>query len=82
MEFGTIRLENSEQYPFNNSCQTVALCREQANTDYFVQTEIVCAGGEAGEICISGKAVNGFQIAYTGSAPFAEIRYCIVGGAE
>ena len=82
MEFETIRLENTEQYPFNNSCRTVALRCEQPDTDYFVLTEIVCAGGEVGGICISGKAVNGFQIAYTGSAPFAEIRYCIVGGAE
>ena len=82
MEIGSVRLENSEQYPFNNSRQTVALRREQPNTTYFVLTEILCTDGEVGEVCISGKAVNGFQIAYTGSASFAELRYRVVGGAE
>lgn len=82
MEIGSIRLENSEQYPFNNSQKTVALCREQPDTAYFVLTEVLCADGEVGEIRISGKAVNGFQIAYTGSASYAELRYRVVGGAE
>jgi len=82
MEIGTIRLENSEKYPFNNSLQTVALCQEQPDTAYTVLTEIVCTDGEVGDIRISGKALNGFQIAYTGSASFAQLSYRIVGGAE
>lgn len=79
---GLVRLENTQEYPFNNSRQTVALEREMPDTGYTVLTELAAAGGEVGEICVSGKAVNGFQLAYTGSAPWAEFRCVIVGGAQ
>ena len=82
MQTGTVRLENSERYPFNNSAQTVALAQEQENTDYAVSAELLCTDGSVGEIRVSGKAVNGFQIAFTGSASFAELRWRVTGGAE
>ena len=78
MEQGVIRLENTEKYPFNNSARLVALAKEQPGTDYPVLTELLSSDGAVGDICVTGKAVNGFQIAYTGSASYAEIRYTVM----
>lgn len=80
MEQGIIRLENTESYPFNNSAQTVALEKERAGTDYVVLTELLASDGPVGDIRVTGKAVNGFRVAYTGSATFAEIRYTVLEG--
>jgi hypothetical protein len=76
---GTAILTNTKQYPFNNSAQTVALEASQAHTDYTVFTEVLSSvGGEVGDIIVSGKAVNGFKLAFTGSAAQAEIRYYVI----
>ena len=80
METGTVKLKNTKQYPFNNSATTVALRAELCGTDYFVQTEVVSAAGEAGEVRVFDKAVNGFKIAFDGSAKSAEVRYFVSGG--
>ncbi len=79
METGTVRLRNTKNYPFNDSAQLVALERERSDRDYVVMTEVVCCDGEVGNIVVSGKAVNGFSLAFTGSAREAEIRWWIVG---
>jgi hypothetical protein len=78
---GTVTLTNTKEYPFNNSTQTVALDKSLPNQDYAVLTEIVGADGDAGDIVVSGKAVNGFKIAYMGSAKEAVVRYHVIGGA-
>lgn len=80
MEIGTVTLANTKQYPFNNSVQTVALKSTRKTQDYTVQTEIISASGEAGDIIISGKAVNGFKIGFTGSAAQAVIKYYVTEG--
>ena len=77
---GPIRLENTETYPFNNSRQIVALLWEMPDSNYTVLPELLCAGGEVGEVQVSGKAINGFQLSYTGSAPWAEFSCLILGG--
>ena len=82
METGTVKLKNTKQYPFNDSAMTVALRTELCGTDYFVQTEIISADGEVGEFCVFDKAVNGFKIAFDGSAKSAELRYFVTGGGE
>jgi len=79
METGTIRLRNTKTYPFNDSAQLVALEKERSGRDYLVMTEVVSCDGEAGDIVVSGKAVNGFSLAFTGSAREAEIRWWIAG---
>jgi hypothetical protein len=79
-EFGTITLTNTKPWPFNDSVQTAVLEAEWGNRDYLVQTEVVSAEGEVGDIVISGKAVNGFKIAFTGSGTQAVIRYQVTGG--
>ena len=84
-ERGRIVLVNTKQYPFNDSVTTVALKYECADRDYFVLTEVLNSAGDVGDVgdvVISGKAVNGFKIAYTGSAKQAEIAYCVMGGGR
>ena len=78
-QFGTVQLNNTKQYPFNDSETIVALAKCRENQEYMVVTEIVDSPGEVGDILISGKAVNGFKIAYTGSASTAVIKYCVIG---
>lgn len=82
VEIGTVTLTNTMQYPFNNSAQTVALKSPRNSLHYTVQTEVISTAGEAGDILISGKAVNGFKIAYTGSAAQAVIMYYVTGGFD
>ncbi|MBR6653949.1 MAG: hypothetical protein IKL27_04350 [Oscillospiraceae bacterium] len=82
MESGTVRLRNTKSFPFNDSAQLVALEKEQSGRDYAVLTEVVGSEGEVGDIVVSGKAVNGFSLEFTGSAREAEIRWRIVGECE
>jgi hypothetical protein len=79
---GLVALSNNKQYPFNDSRQTVALTSYRANQEYIVLTEVVSTTGEVGDIIISDKAVNGFKIAFTGSARQAVIRFCVTGGLD
>ena len=78
----TVTLVNTKDYPFNDSVQTVALEAPRNNRDYGVQTEVVSAAGEVGDVVVSGKAVNGFKIAFTGSAKQVVVRYHVNGGLE
>jgi hypothetical protein len=79
-EKGEVVLTNTKQYPFNDSVATVALKAGRASSDYFVLAEVVDADGETGDVVVSGKAANGFKLAYTGSATRANIAYCVLGG--
>jgi len=78
METGVITLTNTKEYPFNNSETTVALKHEQTDTEYTVLTETLGKAALVGNVCISGKAVNGFTIAFEGSAKSADIRYVVI----
>jgi hypothetical protein len=82
VEMETVTLKNSKDWPFNDSVQTVALEKFWDNRDYTVQTEVVSADGDVGDMIISGKAINGFKIAFTGSARQAVIRYQVMGVVE
>lgn len=79
---GMAALRNTKAYPFNDSVCTVALDKSLKNNHYSVMTEVVSLSGEVGDIIVSGKAVNGFKLEYTGSASEAEIRYYVIGGME
>lgn len=77
---GTVTLTNTKQYPFNDSLTTVALKSPLDNCGYAVITEMAESAGEVGDIIVFGKALNGFKLAYTGSASRAEVKYSIIGG--
>ncbi|MBQ9347359.1 MAG: hypothetical protein IJT94_08500 [Oscillibacter sp.] len=76
-----VTLTNSQAYPFNNSQQTVQLPALRNTKDYFVIPETVeCSGGFAGEYVVTDKLLNGFKIAFTGSASTVKVRCHVVGG--
>ena len=79
-EVGTVTLNNSEAFPFNNSQVSVSLLKPRSTLNYIVIVEVVAANGNAGEIVISDKLVNGFKIAFTGSATSATVKYKVIGG--
>lgn len=80
-EINTITLNNSQAYPFNNSQVVVSLATPRDTLDYRVLAEVVSSsGGRVGDVVISGKALNGFKIAFTGSAASATLRYFVSGG--
>ena len=79
-EVGEVPLLNTEIFPFNNSIKTVALKKTRDTTDYRIHTEVVSADGNVGDILITDKQLNGFKIAFTGSATNVTIKYYIQGG--
>ena len=81
-ETHTVNLTNSQEFPFNNSAQSVALTTERDNTNYIVQILSVTAVGNPGEIEITDRQVNGFKIGYTGSAPSATVKFTVIGGFD
>lgn len=77
---GTARLSNSLKFPFNDSKSTVSVSPAMPDTTYAVIARIVSSTGNAGEIEVSDKLVNGFKLAYTGSAESATLEYIVIGG--
>lgn len=77
---GVVELSNSQQYPFNNSVKTVALIQQMETTDYTVDVDVVFASGDVGKITVTDKQMNGFKLAYTGSAVSAKLNYAVKGG--
>ena len=76
----TVTLSNSQSYPFNNSTQTIALNRVRNFTDYTVEAEITDHDGNVGDVRIFDRMLNGFKVAYDGSAKSATIKLRIKGG--
>ena len=75
-----VTLSNSQSYPFNNSTQTIALSRVRNFTDYTVEAEITDHDGNVGDVRIFDRMLNGFKVAYDGSAKSATIKLRIKGG--
>ena len=75
-------LTNTQAYPFNNSVKTVALTGEmiRLTKDYTVIVEAAPTGGHLGDVLISDKMLNGFKVAYTGSATSAHVKCYVQGG--
>ena len=76
----TVTLSNSQSYPFNNSTQTIALSTVRNFTDYTVEAEITDHDGNVGDVKIFDRMLNGFKVAYDGSAKSATIKLRIKGG--
>lgn len=79
-EIGTVTLTNSLKFPFNNSKQSVSLTKTRKTTNYVVMTDVTAFNGNVGEVEVTGKLTNGFQIGYTGSAASSTVRYVVIGG--
>ena len=80
VETGSKVLTNTAVYPFNNSQSTVALSIPKESTNYVVLIQSVTPDFAVGEIKITDKLINGFKLAYDGSAPTATINYTVIGG--
>ena len=77
---GSVDLTNARTYPCNNSKKSVSLGKNMGSTSYLVMTELVKSDGPVGDIEVSEKLVNGFKLAYNGSAKSATIKYIAIGG--
>ena len=76
-----VNLTNSNDFYFNNSAKTVALSAMRSTTDYRVDTEIQGNTINVGDIVVYDKQMNGFKIAYTGSAASVTVKCYVSGGA-
>ena len=74
-----VTLSNSLSYPFNNSKKTVSIDTKDT-LDYRVAVELIEDVPNVGEIIITDKQINGFKIAYTGSAQSVKVRCFVTGG--
>lgn len=82
-ETGTVTLTNSLEFPFNNSIVTVPLTVTRQNLNYVVEViKVETTGGPAGEIEVSERQVNGFKMAFTGSASSVKVTYAVIGGFD
>lgn len=80
LEMGTITLSNGKMWPFNNSEQIVVFQKEKKSLNYRVHVEVLGEVPNVGEIRVYGKQLNGFKLAYTGSAPSVRFQYFAQGG--
>lgn len=85
-ETGTVTLTNTitqstiQKFLGNNSQKSVALANRRDNLNYTVIIVGVSGGGNIGEIEVTDRLVNGFKLAYTGSAPSVAVTYAVIGG--
>lgn len=76
-----VTLTNSQLYPHNNSKKTVQIPTKRNDMDYTIECEIVSvSGGAVGEFEFSDKLLNGFKIAFTGSAKSVVVNCYVRGG--
>ena len=79
-EIKTVILTNSSGFPFNNSVQTISLTTARKTLNYDVSWEVTSANGNVGDISVTDKQLNGFKIAYDGSATSVTLKIRIKGG--
>ena len=82
-ELHEVTLTNNQKFPFNATVDnpvSVALTTVRRNLFYSVEAEVLEHTGLVGEIQISNKALNGFKVAYTGSASSVKLALRIKGG--
>lgn len=80
VEEKTVTLTNSAAYPFNNSVKSVSMTATRKNKNYFIEYEVTAKNGNVGEVEISDKQLNGFKVAFTGSATSVTLKLFIKGG--
>lgn len=77
----SITLNNGQTYPHNNSKATIKIPTPRNTMDYTIAYEVEnVTGGAVGEIVITDKLLNGFKVAYTGSAKSVAVNFYVRGG--
>lgn len=81
-EVGTVTLTNTLKLPFNNSQKTVTLVKKRNTFDYALEiiSAVASDAKPIGDITVSNRQLNGFALAYSGSAASVTIKYRIIGG--
>lgn len=79
-EFGTITINNPNKYPFASPAVTVPIKETRSNLEYIVEVEVISSDGNVENVSVFDKQLNGFKIAFKGSAKAVKIRYKITGG--
>lgn len=84
VEKKTVTLTNTKRVPFNNSKKSVALAETRDSLNYDVEVEVaeIAGTGIVGEFDITDKMLNGFKIAYSGSASSVTVNLTIKGGSN
>ncbi len=85
VEFIEVTLKNtSKSIPFNNSTQSIALANKRDSANYDVEIQVVEATGTGivGEFDVTDKMLNGFKLAYSGSASSVIVKLTIKGGSN
>lgn len=76
-----VTLTNSRDFYFNDSAKTVALSKIRSSLDYRVMVEVQDNPTNVGEVVVYDKQLNGFKIAFTGSAESVTVKCYVQGGA-
>lgn len=79
-EFGEVEITNTNKYPFSSPAVTIPIKEKRANVDYTVQVEVMETDGNIEVVEILDKQLNGFKIAFKGSAKNVKLKYKITGG--
>lgn len=79
-EIQTVTLTNTEKFPFNTSQITVTMVTSRNTLNYDVSWEVTASNGNVGDITVTDKQLNGFKIAYDGSATSVTLKIRIKGG--
>lgn len=77
-----VTLTNSNGFYFNNSAKTIALSKIRNSLDYRVFVEVQGNVTNVGDVVVYDKQLNGFKIAYTGSAESVSLKCYIQGGVS
>lgn len=75
-------LTNSKGFYFNNSAKTIALSKMRNTLDYRVFFEVQGNPVNVGDIVVYDKQLNGFKIAFTGSASSISVKCYVQGGVS
>ena len=79
-EFGDVEITNTNKYPFSSPAVTIPIKEKRSNFDYTVQVEVMETDGNIEVVEVFDKQLNGFKIAFKGSAKKVKLKYKVTGG--
>ena len=79
-EIQTVTITHNTPYPFIGNGYNVNLAAAKPNANYDVTADITAHTGPVGEIVITGKLVNGFNVNFDGSGQSVTLKLRIKGG--
>ena len=80
MANSVVTIKNTNKYPFSSASITVPIKEKRSNLDYVVQIEVSETDGNIETIEVFDKQLNGFKLAFKGSAKNVKLKYKVTGG--